>query len=70
MGVKGVVIISHGGSTAVAIRNAIRVAGQAVEQEVNNHIVTEITSTEKNHIKPNHNNNLKPDQGKETNSYA
>lgn len=34
LGVQGVVIISHGRSTAKAIRNAMRVAAQAVEQRL------------------------------------
>jgi glycerol-3-phosphate acyltransferase PlsX len=38
LGVNGVVIIAHGGSTAVAVRNAIRVAMETVEHRVNPHI--------------------------------
>jgi glycerol-3-phosphate acyltransferase PlsX len=38
LGVNGVVIIAHGGSTAVAIRNAIRVAAESVNHRVNPHI--------------------------------
>ncbi|MBB5350163.1 glycerol-3-phosphate acyltransferase PlsX [Haloferula luteola] len=38
LGVNGVVIIAHGGSTAVAIRNAIRVGLESAEQKVNDHI--------------------------------
>lgn len=34
LGVKGVVIIAHGGSNAKAIRNAIRVAKEAVDNQV------------------------------------
>lgn len=39
LGVNGTVIISHGISTARAIRNAIRVAGDIVSSCVNDHIV-------------------------------
>ena len=38
LGVNGVVIIAHGGSTAVAVRNAIRVGMETYEHEVNPHI--------------------------------
>ena len=47
LGVNGTVFISHGGSDAKAIRNAVRSAAQAVEQDVNAHIVEEITKREK-----------------------
>ena len=38
LGVNGVVIIAHGGSSALAVRNAIRVALETVEHRVNPHI--------------------------------
>jgi glycerol-3-phosphate acyltransferase PlsX len=38
LGVKGVVIISHGKSTALAIRNAINMARRLVTYDVNKHI--------------------------------
>ncbi len=38
LGVSGVCIISHGGSTAKAIKNAIRVAGECVSNKVMAHI--------------------------------
>ena len=38
LGVNGVVIIAHGGSSALAIRNAIRVAVESVNHKVNAHI--------------------------------
>lgn len=38
LGVNGVVIIAHGGSSALAVRNAIRVALETVESRVNPHI--------------------------------
>ncbi|MBU1862527.1 MAG: phosphate acyltransferase PlsX [Candidatus Omnitrophica bacterium] len=46
LGVDGAIIISHGGATAKAIKNAIKTAGQAVDYEVNSHIVDEITKKE------------------------
>ncbi|MFO7822223.1 MAG: phosphate acyltransferase PlsX [Lentisphaeria bacterium] len=42
LGVKGVCIIGHGSSTAPAIANAIRVAGESVEHHINDHIVERI----------------------------
>ena len=39
LGVKGVCIIAHGSSSALAIQNAIRVAAEAIEHKVNPHIV-------------------------------
>lgn len=39
LGVKGVSVISHGSSNAYAIKNAIRVAKEAVEKNVNEKIV-------------------------------
>lgn len=39
LGVNGICIISHGRSSAKAIKNAIRVAGEFVEYQVNKHIV-------------------------------
>lgn len=42
VGIDGVVIISHGGSNATAIRNAIKVAGIAVENDVNGQITREL----------------------------
>jgi len=38
LGVKGVVIIAHGSSTALAVRNAIRVSIEIAENRVNSHI--------------------------------
>lgn len=38
LGVNGTVIIAHGGSTALAIRNAIRTAVESVDHKVNQHI--------------------------------
>jgi glycerol-3-phosphate acyltransferase PlsX len=42
LGVNGICIIAHGASTALAIKNALRVAAEAIEQQVNPHIVDEI----------------------------
>lgn len=39
LGVKGICIIAHGSSSALAIQNAIRVAAEAIEHKVNPHIV-------------------------------
>jgi glycerol-3-phosphate acyltransferase PlsX len=38
LGVNGVVIIAHGSSTALAVRNAIRVGMETAENRVNPHI--------------------------------
>jgi glycerol-3-phosphate acyltransferase PlsX len=38
IGLDGVAIVAHGGSNPLAIKNAIRVARDAVEQDVNRHI--------------------------------
>jgi len=42
LGVNGVCIISHGASSPRAVRNAIRVAGEFVEHQVNQQIVTRV----------------------------
>ncbi len=39
LGVNGICIIAHGASTALAIKNALRVAAESIEQQVNPHIV-------------------------------
>ena len=39
LSVDGVAIIAHGGSSPVAIKNAIRAAQNAVEQDINRRIV-------------------------------
>lgn len=44
LGVDGTIIISHGISSARAIRNAIRVAGDIVATKVNDHIVENISA--------------------------
>src|SRR3989454_1664265 len=40
--VDGICIIAHGASTPLAIKNALRVAAESIEQQVNPHIVEEI----------------------------
>src|ERR1700716_809280 len=42
LGVDGICIIAHGASTPLAVKNALRVAAEAIEQQVNPHIVEEI----------------------------
>ena len=42
LGVDGICIIAHGASTPLAIKNALRVAAESIEQQVNPHIVGEI----------------------------
>jgi glycerol-3-phosphate acyltransferase PlsX len=46
LGVKGISIICHGSSTANAIKNAIRVAVQSVESDLDGHIGTEFAERE------------------------
>ncbi|MFZ1217689.1 MAG: phosphate acyltransferase PlsX [Chthoniobacterales bacterium] len=42
LGVNGICIIAHGNSTPLAIKNALRVAAESIEHEVNPHIVEEV----------------------------
>ena len=42
LGINGVCMIGHGGSSPVAVKNAIRMAVQAIAQQVNPHIVEAI----------------------------
>ncbi len=42
LGVDGICIIAHGASTPLAVKNALRVAAESIEQHVNPHIVEEI----------------------------
>ena len=44
LGLDGVAIVAHGGSTALAIKNAIRVASESVSQNVNGHISSALES--------------------------
>jgi glycerol-3-phosphate acyltransferase PlsX len=42
LGVNGICIIAHGASTPLAIKNALRVATESIEEQVNPHIVEEV----------------------------
>ena len=42
LGVNGICIIAHGASTPLAIKNALRVATESIEHQVNPHIVEEV----------------------------
>ena len=42
LGVNGICIIAHGASTPLAIKNALRVAAESIEHQVNPHIVAEM----------------------------
>ncbi len=45
LGVNGICIIGHGGSTPLAVRNAIRIAGECVDFGLNDRIVEKINAT-------------------------
>ncbi len=42
LGVNGTCIIAHGGSSPVAVKNAIRMAAESIRHQVNPHIVEEV----------------------------
>lgn len=42
LGVNGVCIIAHGGSSPIAVKNAIRMAVRSIQHQVNPHIVEEV----------------------------
>src|SRR5437870_4733845 len=42
LGVNGICIIAHGSSTPLAIKNALRVAAESIEHQVNPHIIDEV----------------------------
>jgi glycerol-3-phosphate acyltransferase PlsX len=42
LGVNGICIIAHGRSTPLAVQNALRVAAESIEQQVNPHIIEEV----------------------------
>lgn len=42
LGINGICIIAHGGSSPVAVKNAIRAACESIGQQVNPHIIEEI----------------------------
>ena len=52
LGVDGICIIAHGSSSALAIKNAIRVALESIDQQVNPHIVEEIKNYYAKHPDP------------------
>jgi glycerol-3-phosphate acyltransferase PlsX len=54
LGVNGVVVVSHGASNARAIKSAIRVAGQAVENRITEHVLEGLQDHEayQNKLKP------------------
>jgi glycerol-3-phosphate acyltransferase PlsX len=48
LGVQGISIVSHGGSKAVAIKNALRVAAELIRDNINTHIANELAMTAQN----------------------
>ena len=44
MGVNGIVIIGHGRSDATAVTNALRVARQALDADVNDKVVAALSA--------------------------
>jgi glycerol-3-phosphate acyltransferase PlsX len=42
LGVNGICIIAHGSSTPLAVKNALRVAAESIEHQVNPHIIEEV----------------------------
>ena len=46
IGLDGVAIIAHGGSNALAIKNAIRAARDAVDHQINRHIANALSETD------------------------
>ena len=42
LGVNGICIIAHGASTPLAVKNALRVAAESIEHQVNPHIIEEV----------------------------
>ena len=47
LGLKGTVLKAHGSSDRIAIANAIRIAGTAIEQDLNAHTVAAIAAANK-----------------------
>ena len=45
IGLNGVAIVAHGGSSAKAIKNAVRVAAEAVSQDINGYIVSAVAGS-------------------------
>lgn len=50
LGLNGTVIIGHGSSSPIAIMNALRVASEAVQHQVNPHIAEAIASYRSSHV--------------------
>ncbi len=48
LGVKGISIVSHGGSDAFAIKNALRVAAELYRDDINTHIKTKLENISQN----------------------
>jgi len=48
LGVKGISIVSHGGSNAFAIKNALRVAAELYRDDINTHIKTKLENISQN----------------------
>jgi glycerol-3-phosphate acyltransferase PlsX len=44
LGINGICIIAHGGSSPIAVKNAIRVAGESISTQVNPHIIQAVRS--------------------------
>src|SRR5437764_3618824 len=42
LGVNGICIIAHGSSTPLAVKNALRLAAESIEHQVNPHIIEEV----------------------------
>ncbi|MGH7938161.1 MAG: hypothetical protein ACRD5Z_12335, partial [Bryobacteraceae bacterium] len=49
LGVNGSCIIAHGASTPLAIKNALRVATESIEEQVNPHIIEEVSRYNETH---------------------
>ena len=49
LGVNGICIIAHGASTPLAVKNALRVATESIEEQVNPHIVEEVARYNETH---------------------
>ncbi|MCG3203416.1 MAG: Phosphate acyltransferase [Elusimicrobia bacterium] len=45
LGVQGISIVSHGGSNSIAIKNALRVGAELIEDNINEHIASKLKTT-------------------------
>ena len=50
LGVRGISIVCHGGSDAVAIKNALRVASELIRDNINMHIQNQLKNTSHNFV--------------------